>query len=320
MNVAIQPCSYPIARKHYHDTVENPVQSDRIVNLLTPEQRLQYADACGDNVAVWGVTLGEKGRNRNKWLKLRPGDLAVFYRDKLFFALGRILLAVRNEQLAVELWDRYIYFLDDLQEIELPVSRYNAVLQYNAGNIARAFEVHEEPWSERLLELLELKIDEAYPQPTDTSTEALQVQLAALAETDAPTTTKARNEQGILRAFLFGKKTTEACDLCGRQFPISFLVAAHIKRRESCCDEERKSFDVIMKACKFGCDELFERGYIYVDAQGVIQPSPNFQKSTEDLKQAAVGLIGRPTPAYTESSAAHFKWHFDHLPRKLKTQ
>jgi hypothetical protein len=95
-------------------------------------------------------------------------------------------------------------------------------------------------------------------------------------------------------------------------------VAAHIKRRESCSDEERKCLDIVMRACKFGCDELFERGYVYIDEKGTIQPSPNFHKSTADLKQAAVALLGKPTPAFTETTVGHFKWHRDHLPRKLK--
>src|ERR1035441_6235185 len=106
MNVAIQPCSYKAARKHYQDTIESPVHSSRILDFLPQEQRAKFGEVCGNYVSVWGVTPGVDGRNRTKWSKLSPGDIALFYRDKLLFAQGRILLTVHNEALAVELWNR----------------------------------------------------------------------------------------------------------------------------------------------------------------------------------------------------------------------
>ena len=109
------------------------------------------------------------------------------------------------------------------------------------------------------------------------------------------------------RTHLFGKEPTGVCDPCGRHLPTGFLVAAHIKRRESCSDAERKSIDVVMRACKRGCDELFERGYIYVDSRGIIQSAPNLEKATTDLKQAAATVIGKETTAFREATSLHFK-------------
>jgi len=73
-----------------------------------------------------------------------------------------------------------------------------------------------------------------------------------------------------------------------------------------------------MRACKFGCDELFERGYIFVDETGTIRSSTNLQKSTSDLKHAAECLIGKQAAAFRAQTALFFKWHQGHLPRKLK--
>ena len=50
---------------------------------------------------------------------------------------------------------------------------------------------------------------------------------------------------------------------------MQFLVAAHIKKRSVCTDAEKRDLKyVAMSACKFGCDELFERGYIAVADDG----------------------------------------------------
>jgi len=328
MNVAIQPCGDSVAQKHYSDTIANPVPKTKIVPFLTPSQLNQYDAACGEESAVWGVTPGKRGQNEAKWSHLVPGDVALLYHDKRIFSTGKIVLTMRNEALAASLWSRtedgatweYIYFLDELREIDIPVSKYNEALGYKPNYIVQGFNVHREPQSEIVLSLLGLGIEEAYQEPQETSAEALKTQLAALDQTDIPAAAKARNEQGILRAFLFGKKSTGACDLSGRDFPVSFLIAAHIKRRESCTDAERKCLDVVMRACRFGCDELFERGYICVDARGEIQPGPNYEKSTSDLKRVAGDLLGRHTPAFTTNTAPFFKWHSDHLPRSLKVK
>jgi len=71
-----------------------------------------------------------------------------------------------------------------------------------------------------------------------------------------------RVEQSYLRKALFNGPTAP-CDLCGRVFEVEFLVAAHIKKRADCDDQEKRdAAHVVMSACRFGCDELYERGYI----------------------------------------------------------
>jgi hypothetical protein len=248
MNVAIQPCADPVAQQHYVDSIGKPVPRETIVPYLSTTQLQQFDAACGDQTAVWGVTPGKRGQNKAKWSHLAPGDIALFYRSQRIFSMGRIVLTMQNEELAASLWSRtedgvtweYLYFLDDLQEIDIHVSKYNAALGYAPTNIVQGFNVHRDSQAETVLSLLGLGIEDAYEEPPEISTDALKAQLAALDQTDAPATSKARNEQGILRAFLFGKKLMDSCDLCGRQFPVGFLVAAHIKRRDSCTDDERK--------------------------------------------------------------------------------
>jgi hypothetical protein len=82
---------------------------------------------------------------------------------------------------------------------------------------------------------------------------------------------KTRKEQDAFRSYLLGKSKAEKCALCEQLFPPSMLIVAHIKKRAECTPSERKDPDVVMLACRFGCDDLFEQGYISVGSDGVIQ-------------------------------------------------
>ena len=57
----------------------------------------------------------------------------------------------------------------------------------------------------------------------------------------------------------------------GRCLPRGLLVAAHVKPRSECSEEERRDIPhVAMAACLLGCDALYETGYLTVDATGRI--------------------------------------------------
>ena len=62
---------------------------------------------------------------------------------------------------------------------------------------------------------------------------------------------------------LAGDRELADCALCGHQYPLRFLVAAHIKKRSICTDAERRDLrNVAMLVCTFGCDALYEAGWI----------------------------------------------------------
>ena len=73
-----------------------------------------------------------------------------------------------------------------------------------------------------------------------------------------------RMEQSLLRDNLFNGSEKENATFA-KEFPIDALVCAHIKPRQKCNDNEKKDFDVVMPACHFGCDYLYENGFILVD-------------------------------------------------------
>ncbi|PSL57852.1 hypothetical protein B0I31_10163 [Saccharothrix carnea] len=126
------------------------------------------------------------------------------------------------------------------------------------------------------------------------------------AELDGRVVAKYRKEQGELRKVLVGDAAEAPCALCGRVFPVALLVAAHIKRRAVCDDDERNDLrNVAMLACSFGCDRLFELGHVAVDDDGTVLVASTGGSLDLHLEH----LKGRVTDAFHERSAGYFRWH-----------
>lgn len=118
-----------------------------------------------------------------------------------------------------------------------------------------------------------------------------------------------RKEQRELRRLLLGGRTSAPCDLCGHDFPGDFLVAAHIKKRSLCTDDERNDLtNVAMLACRFGCDSLFESGHVTVDDTGRVLSW--FEDGLRGrLRDHLDQLHGRPCGAHRADSQPYFTWH-----------
>jgi hypothetical protein len=118
-----------------------------------------------------------------------------------------------------------------------------------------------------------------------------------------------RGEQGQLRRRLLGDAAVATCALCGELYPVGLLVAAHIKRRSVCSDLERRDLQhIAMLACAFGCDLLFELGYLTVETDGLVSVTSRVSEPG-GLHQRLETLRNRPCTAYTEGSAQYFEWH-----------
>ncbi|MGY1621064.1 hypothetical protein ACI789_02560 [Geodermatophilus sp. SYSU D00965] len=125
-----------------------------------------------------------------------------------------------------------------------------------------------------------------------------------------------RREQRPLRALLFGQRETGTCALCGQEYPVSLLVAAHIKPRRACSEDERRQLSrIAMPACLFGCDALFEAGYVGVDGQGRIMTA-NSVPAGSALSRQAERLTGRTCAAFNKATADFFQWHRENSLRK----
>jgi hypothetical protein len=118
-----------------------------------------------------------------------------------------------------------------------------------------------------------------------------------------------RVEQSYLRRLLFIGQTA-ACDLCGRMFDVEFLVAAHLKMRSACSETERRDVpSIVMSACRFGCDELYERGYVSVGGEGKLILSGAVHARGSAGEYARQYLAGKIFARSMSGREMYFAWH-----------
>lgn len=132
----------------------------------------------------------------------------------------------------------------------------------------------------------------------------------AFAVLDGTAAVKVRKEQAALRSLLAGGRDRATCALCGQEYPMQFLVAAHVKKRSLCSDKERRDLrHVAMLACVFGCDALYEAGWITVGCDGRIHTIPPTIASGGRIEQHLHALQGQQCTAHDLSSETYFAWH-----------
>jgi hypothetical protein len=125
-------------------------------------------------------------------------------------------------------------------------------------------------------------------------------------ELDGQAQVKVRKEQSQLRGLLAGGRKSAPCALCGHPYPMAFLVAAHVKKRSECTRDERLDLhNVAMLACLFGCDALYEAGWITVGEDGRIRA----RDATGELADRLASLDGRLCAAHGPGSEPYFAWH-----------
>ncbi|PNH86113.1 HNH endonuclease [Arthrobacter sp. AFG20] len=127
---------------------------------------------------------------------------------------------------------------------------------------------------------------------------------------DRLTIASVRAEQRFLRGqqLLYRGNT---CSLCGLSLPDELFVAAHIKPRWACSENERMDArNVAMLACLLGCDALFELGYVVVSEQGIIEPG---KRRSEQVADRIQHVVDRKCLAHGEESRQYFAWHRDYL-------
>lgn len=177
----------------------------------------------------------------------------------------------------------------------------------------------------------ELEVPDTRREPPETLAERIVERLSAIlselaspsAETDPLTrldeldglrTTTVRLEQSLLRSLVLGNRDSANCALCGEAFPSDLLVVAHIKRRSMCSDLERRNYKSnIMTACAFGCDDLFERGYLVVK-DGLVDAGPTKPKGAAVSRKVS-DLRGRPCLTWSAKSKKFFEWHRRNVSR-----
>lgn len=316
--VILQPTGNKDAREHYQDTLVKPVPLDTIQQYVTKEE-YGYLEELYPNrlVPTWGVTAGVKNVNKKKWDKINPSDITFFSANKVLYSYAFVTFKIHNINLAEKLWGvdnknqtwEYIYFLDELREHNIPQLLFNKLVGYSENFIIQGFNVLDEEKSNKLLAYFELQSNIVF-QPT---TEKEYVEIVAKFDSkslDVERASMSRREQAFLRKSLFGNKTIAECGICGKKYPTSFIVAAHIKKRAFCTNEEKLDYkNIVIPMCKFGCDDLYEKGYITL-MQGVIKI--NKKLTTEHLNDYLVVLQGKRSSYWNTNNEKYFEWHRHH--------
>lgn len=317
--VILQPTGNRDAREHYDDTILNPVSLKVIEKYLSDKEFKEIENIYPNGEAlVWGVTRGKNNVNFNKWDKIQTGDISFFARNKEIFSSAIVTMKLHNRNLARDLWGEdnegrtweCVYFLDELKKQSISYETFNRVVGYASKNVIQGFSVLDEEKSEKILSYFDLGSDEYFSEITEQEFEkaTLSFNVDSL---DREAKTKIRVEQGFLRDKLFRNKKTDTCGICGRLFPIEFLVAAHIKKRSLCNDDEKLDYkNIVMPMCKFGCDDLYEKGYITVISGNVII-NKKF-KVTEEMKKYLADIENRLCMYWNNSTQRYFEWHQQH--------
>lgn len=322
MRIVMQPArrSEKDVDQHYQDTIVNPVVFDDHADLLDASTVAQLKELFPDGQAqMWGIVPGKKNVNVSKINKMRHGDWVFFSGDKRVYLGGTIALMWRNKKLATRLWGtdhndstwEYMYALSGTRGFDISVEEVRTLLGWNPNRNIMGITVLSEGESDTLQTLLTLDPATAAPEPVDAAEEE-----AAVAAFDGQLERTAqraqRGEQAALKKRLL-KGSAGQCALCGRTFPGTFMIAAHIKKRAMCSDDEKRDLaNIAMLACTFGCDAVYEHGYVSVVAEGAILISPLASEIPEVEAYIRTRLAGRTVSWWTPSRDPYYRWHRIH--------
>ncbi|MDO6444600.1 hypothetical protein Q4493_02310 [Colwellia sp. 1_MG-2023] len=150
-------------------------------------------------------------------------------------------------------------------------------------------------------------------QPSSTEDVTIDEYIDATNEIDKKVEVLVRTEQAFLREKLFNSHDIATCCICNSPMPIKFLVTAHIKKRSLCTDAEKRDYkNIVTPMCKFGCDELYERGFIAVHGGHVINlKTPSNGYGYDYFNEYLKKITGQKCNTYTPKSSSYFEWHYN---------
>ena len=273
---------------------------------------------------VWGVTPSDNERNQNYWKEIEPGWTILLSGGGKIFASATITHKLQNEELAKELWGvddegktwEYIYFLDEIKKEDISYERYNRILGYSKNNIIQGFQVFDEEKSLKLLETLDLGSETYTPEiDKEELEEDIEEEIEFEGDVDSETKSVQRREQRYLRKNLFGGEKYGKCGICNERYPVKFLTAAHIKKRAKCDSKEKRDIEnIAMPMCRFGCDDLYEKGYITVEDGKVVRLLD--EPVTDTVNDYIDEIVGNDCDYWDEDTKEYFEWHKEHHTEK----
>ncbi len=161
--VIVQPAGSEHAQAHFADTITTRVPLSRLVPLLTPAQRTAlHTTFAGPDVPVWGVTRGNRDRNKKLFDKIIPNDTLLFAQRKRVVATAPVLLTLHNADVARDLWGsdpegntwEYLMLLGDVTPHDVTYEAFNAAVGYQRHALLQDFRILDADKSEKALALL----------------------------------------------------------------------------------------------------------------------------------------------------------------------
>jgi hypothetical protein len=199
-------------------------------------------------------------------------------------------------------WE-YIYLIDEIKTHNISYLDFNKCIGYKENYVIQGFNVLDKEKSEKVLNRFNL-FSETYIEEIDKSN--FNKITLDLDLTEQSYIGLRRLEQGFLRKNLFENNTLFNCCCCKKEYPISFLVAAHIKKRSHCENEEKLDENIVMPLCKFGCDELYEKGILVV-RNGEFTSSQKIED--ESIKLYINSIRNKKCNYFNNNTHKYFNWH-----------
>ena len=230
----------------------------------------------------------------------------MFARDNHYYSSSIVIAKIHSRSLAIELWGvdaqgrtwEWMYFFKPPVNVNITYSRLNEAVGYN-NYIPQGINVLEGNKAEAALETL-------FDVSTHPAINEIIKSVDQVQDLDSISTAIVRKEQGLLRKNLLGNSLTGKCGICGVDFPVQFLIAAHIKKRADCTDEEKADIpSIAMPMCLFGCDALYEKGYVTV-INGRVASAPIHHSGIGSLLQT---LSGNYCAYWSSDNERYFAWH-----------
>ncbi|MEM2930974.1 MAG: hypothetical protein QW797_08990 [Thermoproteota archaeon] len=119
-------------------------------------------------VKLWAL----KETLRSRWTSIDKGDYVLFYHDRKFIYMGRVLFKYpfvdeprqveAGSYLAESVWGKdvdgrtwpYLFFLEDVKEIDLPLTKLNELTGYNLSALGGFMKIREEKKALKVIEYL----------------------------------------------------------------------------------------------------------------------------------------------------------------------
>lgn len=323
IQVILQPASSDKAKKNYKKTILKTVSYEVLGKHLTQSQIGELKEIYnGEEPQVWAVKDAADGKNKTQYKKISVGDIALFYGDWCYYSQMEVTYLTESNTLGREIWGdtEYInfYFVTNVTSINVPVELVNkAIFPEKFSNLKdyrndlKRFRVVDVISSERVLDVLDIDVTSNLIEYTEEEFKDA-VMLDIEGTLDIVSKRASRVEQGHLRKKLFGKKVFSNCACCGEKLPTSMLFASHIKKRSLCSTDEKLNTRIVMPLCKFGCDTLFEDGYIGVNNSGefIHLENVNLLKTTPHVKAYIDNVVGNKCDYWDDQTKDFFQWHW----------